>query len=142
MKNTSILKSACFGFLLIAHSPSSSAQSIEVRGKDTVVVLPIAALKQANGKLVELQGCKEERDSLFSQTRTFTGLVNNQRGTIQDLKEAIRLDASLIADKQKIIDLSDKELKKTNRRLRLLKIERAGLLGVVAVLGAKILIFK
>lgn len=120
----------------------SFGQSIEVRGKDTVAVLPIATLKQANGKLVELQECQEARDSLFSQTRTFTGLVNNQRGTIADLKEAIRLDASLIADKQKIIDLSDKELKKTNRRLRLLKIERAGLLGAIAVWGAKILIFN
>ena len=91
--------------VLIVLSLSSYGQSVEVRGKDTVVVLPIAALKQANGKLVELQGCKEERDSLFSQTRTFTGLVANQKAVIADLKEAIRIDASLIADKQKIADL-------------------------------------
>ncbi|MEK7112650.1 MAG: hypothetical protein AAB875_04965, partial [Patescibacteria group bacterium] len=62
--------------------------------------------------------------------------------TIADLNAAIELAASRIADKQKIIDLSDKELKKTNRRLRLLKLERAGLLGAIAVLGAKILIFN
>ena len=129
-------------FLLTAAWLSSSAQSVELRGKDTVVVLPIADLRQANGKLVEIQECNEARDSLFSQTRTFTGLVNNQRGTIADLNAAIELAASRIADKQKIIDLSDKELKKTNRRLRLLKLERAGLLGAIAVLGAKILIFN
>ena len=129
-------------FLLTAAWLSSSAQSVELRGKDTVVVLPISDVRQANVRLVELQECSEARDSLFSQTRTFTGLVNNQRGTIADLNAAIELAASRIADKQKIIDLSDKELKKTNRRLRLLKLERAGLLGAIAVLGAKILIFN
>lgn len=120
----------------------SYAQSIEVRAKDTVAVIPIADLRKANLRLVELQQCREEKDSLFSQTRTFTGLVANQKATIADLKEAIRLDASLIADKQKIIDLSDKELRKNSRKIKLLKLERAGLIGAVAVLGAKILIFK
>lgn len=118
----------------------SFAQSVELRGKDTVAVIPIADLRKANVRLVELQECKEEADSLFSQTRTLKGLTNNQRSTIDDLKNAIKLDAVLIADKQKIADLCDLELKKKGRQMRFLKIQRAGLIGVVAVLALKIVL--
>ena len=129
-------------FLPILLSFSSSAQSVEVRGKDTVAVIPIDTLRKANVRLVEFMECRETKDSLVSQVGTFTSLVASQRSTITDLNEAIRLDALLIADKQKIIDLSDKELKKNARKIKLLKLERAGLIGAVAVLVVKILIAK
>lgn len=128
------------GFLLTAASHGSYGQSIELRGKDTVAVIPIKSIRQANVRLVELQECKEERDSLFSQVRTYSGMVANQQWTIADLKNVIALDASLIADKKKISDLTDQQLKKDERRIRLLKVERLGLAGAVAVLVVKIVL--
>lgn len=113
-----------------------------MRGKDTVAVIPIIDLRKANGLFVELNECREYSDSLYSHNRTFTGLVANQRGTIQDLKEAIKKDELLLADKGKIADLCDSELKKKERQMRFLQIERAGLVGVVAVLALKIVLSK
>ena len=129
--------------VLIAASLSSSAQSrIEVIGTDTFAVLPLGQLRAANVKFVELRQCREENDSLFSQVRTYTGLANNLKASITDLKEAHRLSEAIIADKQKIIDISDQQLKKAARKARILKLERNSLAGAVLILGAKILFFK
>lgn len=129
--------------MLTALSLSLSAQSrIEITGTDTCAVIPIVQLRMANAKFVELKECKEENDSLFSQIRTYTGLANNLRSSIMDLKEANRLNEVIISDKQKIIDLSDQELKKASRKSKILKLERNSLGAVCLVLLCKILIFK
>lgn len=129
--------------VLTAAYLSSSAQSrIEVIGTDTFAVLPLGQLRTANVKFVELKQCREENDSLFSQVRTFTGLANNLKASITDLKEAHRLSEAIIADKQKIIDISDQQLKKAARKARILKLERNSLAGALLILGAKILFFK
>lgn len=105
-----------------------------------MAVLPIADLRKANVRFVELNGCREELDSLYSENRTFVGLVNNQKATIKDLKEAIKLDQQLINDKDKLAVLCDSELKKSQRRIHLLKIERVGLAGVCAILSVLVLL--
>lgn len=138
------MKRKKFLFLvLIVPSLSLSAQSrIEISGKDTMVVMPLQQLRVANGKFIDLNECREERDSLFSQIRTYTGMVNNLRSSITDLKEANRLNELLLSDKQKIIDISEKQLKKSNRKIKFLNIQRTSLAGVVLIMAAKIFIFK
>lgn len=98
--------------------------------------VPINQLKQANVKFVELDACKEENEGLKDQVRSYTGLVANKNSTISDLREAITIDAKLLSDKQKIMDLSDKQLKKANRKVKFLKLGVKVLPPVALVLGA------
>lgn len=131
----------CLG--LIALCLSLNAQSrIEINGTDTCAVIPIAHLRMANARYVELKECREENDSLFSQIREYTGLTNNLKASITDLKEANKINEALISDKQKIIDISDKELKKTGRKAKILRLERNSLAGACLILIAKVFIFK
>lgn len=129
--------------MLIALYLSLSAQSrIEITGTDTSTVIPIKQLRIVNARFVELKECHEENDSLFSQICNYTGLANNLRSSITDLKEANKLSESIIADKQKIIDISDKELKKNSRKIKFLKLERNSLAAACLVFITKIFIFK
>ena len=115
---------------------------IEINGGDTSAVITLKSLREANVRFIELSECREEKDSLFSQNRTYKGLVANQKSTILELKEAIKIDAVLISDKQKIIDISDKQLKKSEKKIKLIKLERNSFVVICIVLLSKILIFK
>lgn len=130
--------------MLTALYLSLSAQSprIEIKGTDTCAVIPIAQMRLANIKFVELQGCREENDSLFSQIRTYTGLANNLRASVTELKEVNKLNEALLSDKQKIIDLSAQELKQEARKGRILRLQRNSLAGVLAILIIKMAFFK
>lgn len=121
----------------------SSAQSprIEIKGTDTCAVIPIAQMRMANIKFVELDGCREENDSLFSQIRAYTGLANNLRASITELKEVNKLNVALLSDKQKIIDLNAQEFKKEARKGKILKIERNTIAAACMGLIIKIIFF-
>lgn len=127
----------------IALCLSLSAQSrIEIKGHDTSAVIPIGDLRIANAKFIELNGCKEENDSLFSQIRAYTGLVNNLKSSITDLKQANKLNEVLLSDKQKIIDLSAQDFKKEVRKGRILRIERNSSAAALFILICKIAFLK
>lgn len=119
-----------------------SAQSrIEVIGRDTMAVVPVQQLRTANAKFVELKQCKEENDSLFSQIREYTGMTNNLRSSVTNLKHAHDLNMAIIADQKKIIDIADQQLKKSTRKQKILKIERNSLAGILVITIAKFLLF-
>ena len=130
--------------MLTALCLTSFAQQEEIKviGTDTFATVKVQRLREANAKNIELRGCKEENDSLYSQNRSYQGLANNLRSSITDLKEANRLNETLLSDKQKIIDLTDKELKKAGRKAKWLKIQRTSLAGACLVLMAKVFLFK
>lgn len=127
--------------ILTALCLCSHAQSrIEVNGTDTSAVIPIQQLRMANAKFVELKGCKEENDSLYSQTRSYQGLTNNLRSAILDLKTANQLNQKLIDDKQGIIALQDKQLTGNKRQIKWLKIKQWGCFAAIAILTGKIIL--
>lgn len=115
---------------------------LQINGLDTSAIIPIQSLKGANMKFIELKQCKEDKDSLYSLNRTYQGVVANQKSTISELKEAIRLDHIVIYDKQEIIDLTDKQIKKSNQKIKLLKIERNSIIGISIGLIIKIFVLK
>ena len=120
-----------------------SAQSrIEVHGKDTSAIIPIQQLRIANSKFVELRGCREENDSLFSQIRAYTGLTNNLRASITDLKQVNSLNEGIIANKNKLLDISDQSLKKATRKAKLFETTTYSVGGACLVLIAKMFIFR
>jgi len=129
-------------FALIVPCLYLSAQSrIEVIAKDTMAVLPIQQLRMANTKFVELEQCKEENDSLFSQIREYTGITNNLRSSVENLKRANDLNLPIIADQKRIIDITDQQLKKSLRKQKILKIERNCMAGILLITIAKFLLF-
>lgn len=122
---------------------SLSAQShIEITGTDTCAIIPIKQLRAVNAKFIELKECHEENDSLFSQIRDYEGITNNLRLSITDLRSANSLNQLIITDQKKIIDISDKELKKNVQRIKFLKIERNSLAGACLLLIGKLLVFN
>lgn len=130
-------------WVLIAAYCSSSAQSrIEINGTDTFAVITLSELRIANVKFVELRQCWEESDSLFSQIRTYTGLTNNLRSSITDLKEANRLNQAIIADKNIIIGINDQQLKKAARKATGLRLQRNSIAAGCLILLGKVLFFK
>lgn len=127
--------------MLTALCLCSHAQSrIEIIGTDTSAIIPIQQLRMANAKFVELKGCKEENDSLYSQTRSYQGLTNNLRSAILDLKTANQVNQKLIDDKQSIIALQDKQLVKNKRQIKWLKIQRWGAFAGIVLLTGKIIL--
>lgn len=129
--------------MLIAVCFSLSAQShIEIKGADTSAVIPIKQLRQANAKFIELKACKEENDSLESQIRVYTGMTNNLKASIKELKQANDLNTSIIAGQKRIIDISSLQLKKASRRAKWLVIERNSIAAALVVLIGKIAFFK
>lgn len=131
-----------FSVLIAAYLSSSAQSRIEVSGTDTFAVIPLGQLRTANVKFVELKQCREENDSLFSQVRTYTGLANNLKASIADLKEANRLGEAALAAKQKALAISEEQLKASTRKAGNLRWQRNSLAGAVLILGAKILFFK
>ena len=115
-------------------------EEIKVIGTDTFATVKIQRLREANGKDIELKGCKQEKDSLYSQTRSYQGLANNLRGAMFDLKIANNINLKLIDDKQSIISLQDKEITKSKRQIKWLKIQRWGCIAGIALLTGKIIL--
>lgn len=129
-------------WMLIALCLSSKAQShIEVNGKDTSAVIPIQQIRIINARYIELKACQEENDSLDSQIRTCTRLTNNLRSSIMELKQANMLSASIVTDKDKVIDLYCQQLKKSARKNKILKLERNIAAIACLILIGKIIIF-
>lgn len=93
-------------------------------------------------QFVKLAECNEVQDSLKSEITIYNDLINTQKSSIKFLKEATDIDKKLLNDKQAIIDLSNKELKKNSRQIKVLKLERGALITAVVVAIFKIFIFK
>lgn len=131
----------CLFLMLTVLCLTSRAQSrIEINGTDTSAIIPLQQLRIANAKFVELNECREVNDSLYSQTRSYLGLVNNLRDAITDLKTANQINQKLIDDKQLIISLQDKEIIKSKRQIKWLKIQKWALAGGIVLLTGKILL--
>lgn len=128
---------------LIALCPFLSAQSrLEIRGTDTSAVIPIQQLRMANAKFIELRQCQEEQDSLQSQIRIYTGMANNLRASISDMKEGNRLNEAIIGNQKKELDISDQQLKKATRKEKSLKLQRNSIAGIFIAVLIKIAFFK
>lgn len=127
--------------IALCHCLCAQSPHIEISGTDTMATVPIQKLRIANANVIALKECQEENDSLGSQIRIYTGLTNNLRSSISELKQANILSASIVSDKDKIIDLCGQQLKKEARKNKVLKLERNTITGALLVLLAKIIIF-
>lgn len=134
----------CCFLMLTALCPFLSAQSfVKIVGTDTTVNgIPIQKMRLANLKFVELEQCQEEQDSLQSRIRTYTGMTNNLRASITDLKEANRLGEAALNAKQKALDISDNQLKGSEKKVGNLRWQRNSVAGVCLALILKIAFFK
>lgn len=123
--------------IALCHCLCAQTPHIEISGADTMAVVPLQQVRIANSTTIDLKECQEENDSLYSQIRTYTGMVNNLRSSIKELKTTNDLNTSLMNGQEQIIDICGKQLKKASRSNKLLKWERNG-----AVIGCLLLIGK
>lgn len=115
-------------------------EEIKVIGADTFATVKVERLREANAKDVELRQCNEVSDSLSSQVRSYTGMTNNLRAAILDLKIANQLNQKLLSDKDDIIIIQDKQIVRNERQIKWLKLQRWAFIAGIVLLTGKIIL--
>jgi hypothetical protein len=113
---------------------------LEVSGKDTSAVLPIESLRNANVKFVQLQETNQLLDSCNMSNVNYMMLANEFESRADQYENALEIDQQIINDKITIIAIKDAEIKKQNRKIKWLKVQRIGLGAAVLLLTGKIML--
>lgn len=103
--------------------------------KDTVCAITIAQVDSVNKAFVNNDKCNEEKDSLNSQINNYETLVEGQDRVIASQGKEIEIQKNISAEKDTIIASDEKLLKKQNRQVKWLKLQRNVLAGVVALIS-------
>lgn len=108
---------------------------------DTVCILSIEQTRTINKVFVDRDECNELKDSLNSQIKTYDALVKEQKNIISAQDERIVIQKNIINEKDNIIQSDEKLMKKQNRQIKWLKIQRT-VFGAVAVLASGIIAYQ
>lgn len=109
--------------------------------KDTVCAITIPQLDSINTFIVDLDECRELKDSLNSELSTYAKLVSGQKDVIASQEKEINIQKGIVAEKDVIIDSDTKLLKKNNRQVQWLKIQRT-VFGGIAIITTSIIIYE
>lgn len=107
---------------------------------DTVCIISIEQVKTLNKVFIDKDECLELKDSLNSQIKTYDALVGEQKKIISAQDERIAINKNIIAEKDTIIESDEKLLKKQNRKLGWLKLQRTVLAVSTLILGITLII--
>lgn len=113
-----------------------------VIGNDTVCILSIEQVKIVDKVFIDRDECYELRDSLGSQIKNYGILVGQQKEVIASLDKEIEVTNKIVAEKNLILLSDEKLLKKQNRQVKWLRLQRNVLTGVVVVAGGIIVYQK
>lgn len=108
---------------------------------DTVCIVSIEQIKIVNKVFVDRDECNELKDSLNSQIKTYGALVKEQNNIISAQDERIEIQKNISAEKDNIIASDEKLLKKQNRQVKWLKVQRTAF-GAIAILASGILAYQ
>lgn len=111
-----------------------------VIGKDTLCVITIPQLDSANKSFVDGDKCNEEKDSLNSQIKNYEILTSGQEKVIQSQDKEIGIQKIITAEKDTIIQESDKIHKRMHRQIKWLRIQRNVFAGASAILTILIIL--
>lgn len=109
--------------------------------KDTVCAISIPQVDSVNKAFIMNDKCKEEKDSLNSQINNYETLVEGQDRVIASQEKEIEIQKNISAEKDTIIASDEKLLKKQNRQVKWLKLQR-NIFGAGAVLASGILAYQ
>ena len=90
--------------------------------KDTVYTVSSEAINTVNHIIVDLKACNELADSLWSEIETRHRIEANDNKIIDSQQIQIYNLQSQIKETNTIIDLTDKQLKRANRKIKFQKI--------------------
>jgi len=94
-----------------------------VIGTDTVVALTIAQVREVNQTYVDLDQCKEERDTLKSIVNVHEQKDVVQEQQVKTLQESILLRDSLVQEKEVQIGEYKDLIKKRERKIKVLRVK-------------------
>lgn len=109
--------------------------------KDTVCIITIEQAKTMNVVFVDRRKCYELNDSLNSMIKNYDILVGQQQGVIVAQDKEIQTQNKIIAEKDTIIRSDEKLLKKQNRKVGWLKVQRT-VFATVAIISVGILTYE
>lgn len=110
--------------------------------RDTVCAITFPQVDSVNKTFVDLDECNELKDSLYSQIDTYGKLVEGQKQVIISQEKEIDIQKNIVSEKDNIIASDEKLLKKQNRQVQWLKIQRAILSVAVLTLGVTVIILN
>lgn len=108
---------------------------------DTVCILSIEQTKVINKVFVDRDECNEMKDSLNSELTNYGDLVQVQKQVIASQDKEIDIHKKIISEKDVIIESDSKLLKKQNRQVQWLKIQRT-VLGGIAISLTGIIVYQ
>lgn len=106
--------------------------------KDTVCIISIEQARTINNVFIDRDECNELKDSLSSQVKTYSALVSEQDKLIASQGKEIEIKENIIAEKNVIIESDSKLLKKQNRQVKWLKLQRNILAGFAMIVAGVI----
>lgn len=109
---------------------------------DTATLISIEQTKTINKVFVDRDECNELKDSLNSQIKTYDALVKEQKNIITAQDERIEIQKKIVEEKDVIIASDEKLLKKQNRQVKWLKVQRMVLSVAVLTLGITVIILN
>lgn len=92
--------------------------------RDTVCAITFPQVDSVNKTFVDLDECNELKDSLNSQINNYETLVEGQEKVIKSQDKEIAIQKNIVIEKDNIIASDEKLLKKQNRRIGWLKVQR------------------
>lgn len=110
--------------------------------RDTVCAITFPQVDSVNKTFVDLDECNELKDSLYSQINTYGKLVEGQKQIIISQGKEIDIQKNIVIEKDNIIASDEKLLKKQNRQVQWLKIQRAILSVAVLTLGVTVIVLN
>lgn len=108
---------------------------------DTVCILSIKQTRTLNNVYIDRDECLELKDSLNSQISNYDTLVADQKAIISSQDRANNINESIILQKDIIIKTDSITMKKQNRKIGWLKLQR-NVLGGVAVLSTGVIAYQ
>lgn len=110
---------------------------------DTVGILSIEQVRTLNKTFVDLDECREMKDSLHSQIKTYDKLTMEQGHVITSQDKEIKLKQNIITEQQKILAIDEKMSNKMQQQIVWLKAQRIALsVGIIVLASVHFLVAK
>ena len=113
-----------------------------VIGKDTGCFVPMSAVDTLNIAYSKLDECRELRDSLKSEIRTHETKEKQQTELLESKKRELALEETVAKERGIQLEVKDKEIKRKDRQILWMKIQRGILAGATAILVVMTIVHK
>lgn len=111
-------------------------------GADTVVIFNLRQSWAIDSMLINLDGCNEFSDTMRSVVKRKNFAISAQQNLINNYEGQLQIGKDIIKNQDILLGGYRKLDRQSQVKLKWLRLQRNALVGVVAVLAVKILLFK